>query len=245
MRYYGTFAINDLKNIRRESLLLYILLVPWLIVALLRWGLPPLAEILLISFQFNLEPYYPLILSIFIILQVPLLFGVVFGFLILDEKDDRILTILQVTPVTLEGYIRYRILTVVVFSIIYVLLVLGMTGLITLSLWVKVLPITLVSGLFAVFSMFLLLAFASNKVEGLAIMKGMGIMMLGPMAAYFIDSKWELLLGILPSYWPAKAFWLISEGQDAWFYIAIGFVYTLIWILLLYNRFKSKASIIR
>jgi fluoroquinolone transport system permease protein len=105
------------------------------------------------------------------------------------------------------------------------------------------LPIAALSGLFAVFSMFLLLAFANNKVEGLAIMKGMGIMMLGPLAAYFIDSQWQLLLGLLPSYWPAKAYWLISDGQNAWIYVGIGFVYTLFWIMLLLKRFKRKVDI--
>jgi fluoroquinolone transport system permease protein len=211
-------------------------------VALLRWAFPPLADFLLASFQFALEPYYPLVLSFFIILQVPLLFGVVFGFLILDEKDDRVLTILQVTPVTLQGYIRYRLLAVVIFSIIYVMAILGATGLIEFSLWVRILPIAAVSGIFAVFSMFLLLAFANNKVEGLAIMKGMGIMMLGPLAAYFIDSKWQLLLGFLPSYWPAKAYWLTSDGQNAWIYVGIGFIYTSFWIVLLWKRFKRKVS---
>lgn len=243
MNYYKAFALNDLKNVRRDTLLFFILLAPWLIVATLRWGLPPLGEWLLSSYEFLLDPYLPLILSFFIILQVPFLFGVVFGLLILDEKDDRVLMILQVTPATLQGYIRYRIISVIIFSLLYIMLILTASGFIDYCYLPGFIPIAVLGGTFAALSLFFLIAFANNKIEGLAIMKGMGILMLGPLAAYFVDSQWQLLLGVLPSYWPAKAFWMISEGRNGWIYILIGLIYNVVLTSFLLSRFKRKAGI--
>lgn len=44
-----------------------------------------------------------------------MVFGVVTGFLLLDERDDRTLTALQVTPLPLRAYIFYRV-TVPIFT---------------------------------------------------------------------------------------------------------------------------------
>lgn len=192
------------------------------------------------SFHHSPEIYYPLILSFFFILQVPMIFGVIFGFLFLDEKDDRVLTLISVTPVSLDNYLRYRFLVTVLFSALYVMLTLPATGMWELALLPQTMPVAFLGGLFAVFTMLFLLAFANNKVEGLALMKGMGILMLGPLAACFIDPRWQWLLGLLPSYWPAKAFWMLGGGQSAWPFVMGGSVYIIILIALLTKRLRQK-----
>jgi hypothetical protein len=53
-----------------------------------------------------------------------------------------------------------------------------------------------------------------DKVEGMAVTKGLATLMLGPLAAYFIHSDWQILFGLLPTYWPAKAFWVAGEGGN-------------------------------
>ncbi len=82
--------------------------------------------------------------------------------------------------------------------------------------------------------------FAGNKVEGLALMKAFGILMLGPLAAYFVNSDWQLLLGILPSYWPARAFWAALAGETAWPFFAAGLFYHLLLVFLLTRRFQAR-----
>jgi fluoroquinolone transport system permease protein len=82
--------------------------------------------------------------------------------------------------------------------------------------------------------------FAANKVEGLALMKVLSIFMLGPLAAYFVGSSWQLLFGLLPTYWPAKAFWVAGEGGNFWPYVLAGLAYALLLISLLLRRFRQK-----
>lgn len=242
MGFLRVFVINDLKNIRRDSLLLYLLFMPWLLVVCLRIIIPKVAPWFVANNYLALENYYPLILSFFIILEVPLIFGLVFGLLLLDEKDDGILTVLRVTPASVETYGIYRFIATVIFSVIYVMLTLPATGLIKLSLIPRVFPVSLLAGYFAVFVMLILVAFANNKVEGLALMKAMGILMLGPLAAYFTDSVWQILVGILPTYWPVKAFWQIFAGERAGGYLIAGFVYLTLLSIPLIRRIQSKIA---
>lgn len=77
-------------------------------VLVFRLILPPATAYLSENFDFDLVPYYPMLLSFFFVLQIPLLFGVLVGLLVLDEKDDNTLTALRVTPISMRGYALYR-----------------------------------------------------------------------------------------------------------------------------------------
>ncbi|KUG02359.1 d-alanyl-d-alanine carboxypeptidase [hydrocarbon metagenome] len=242
MRSILIFGANDLRSIARDSLLIYMLLVPWLLVLLMRLLIPLAGDWFALNYQVALVEYYPLILSFFIILEIPLVFGVIFGLLMLDEKDEQIFTAIQVTPVSVVDYALYRFLAAALASMLYVFLTLYATGMVSLSVVISTLPVILLTGLLSVFVLVFLISFGNNKVEGLAFMKGFGILMLGPLAAYFWDSPWQHLLGVLPSYWPAKAFWLISIGSTAWPYVITGAVYLSLLIACLLFRFKKRLT---
>jgi fluoroquinolone transport system permease protein len=232
------FGISDLKSVRRDPLLLYMLIIPPLMVLLVRLIVPRATDYL--SEGFDLVPYYPMLLSFFFVLQIPFLFGLLVGLLVLDERDDDTLTALRVTPISMSGYALYRGGAAVLLSFGYVLITLPLTGLMSPSLLPAVAPVALLSGLMAPLVALILVAFAANKVEGLALMKGLAVFMLGPLAAYFMDSSWQLLLGILPTYWPAKAFWVAGEGGNFWPYVLVGLIYNLLLLALLLRRFRKK-----
>lgn len=240
MRALKAFGKNDLLNIKRDSMLLYMAVVPWIMVGITRILLPIAGEWLAHNYQLRVEEYYSLIISFFFILQIPMIFGLIFGLMILDEKDDHVLTALKVTPLSLDSYLFYRFSATIVISIVYVFLTIFATGLIDTVILLRSMPAAFLSGLLAVFMMLIMVSFADNKLEGLAIMKASGILMIGPLAAFFIKNDWQILLGILPSYWPAKAFWSSVRGESIVSYIIIGLVYNLILCYLLYRRFRKK-----
>ncbi len=97
----------DAKSVRRDPLLRWLALGPVSLALLVRWGTPYVAGRLQGQLGFDLVPYYPLIVS-FVLLLVPMMCGIVIGFLLLDQRDDRTITALQVTPLTLNGYLVYR-----------------------------------------------------------------------------------------------------------------------------------------
>jgi fluoroquinolone transport system permease protein len=223
------FGINDLKSVRRDPLLIYMLIIPPLMVVLARLILPRATDYLSENFGFDLIPYYPMLLSFFFVLQIPFLFG------LLDT-----LTALRVTPISMAGYALYRGGAAVLLSFGYTLVTLPLTGLLPRSLLPVVAPVALLSGLMAPVVALILVVFAANKVEGLALMKGLAVFMLGPLAAYFMDSSGQLLLGVLPTYWPAKAFWVAGEGGNFWPYVVVGLVYDLLLLILLLRRFEKR-----
>lgn len=239
-RILAAFGSNDLKSVRRDSLLLGIILAPWLFVIPVRLLVPSLTDLLITRYNFNLANFYPLILSFVFLLNIPLLFGVLMGFLVLDERDENTLTALRVTPISVMGFVAYRVLMATLISILYNLVCLPLTGLISMSVLPQVISITFVSSLFAPVLSLFLVSFANNKVEGLAFAKGLGVLVVGPLVSYFIDSQWQLMFGILPTYWSAKAFWLALEGQPYLFYLLVGLIYHLLLLFWFLQRFQKR-----
>ncbi len=118
------FGMNDLKSVRRDPLLVYMLVIPPLMVLLVRLILPRATAYLSEGFGFDLVPYYPMLLGFFFVLQIPFLFGLLVGLLVLDERDDDTLTALRVTPISMAGYAFYRGGAAVLLSFGYVLITL-------------------------------------------------------------------------------------------------------------------------
>jgi fluoroquinolone transport system permease protein len=78
-----------------------------------------------------------------------------------------------------------------------------------------------------------LATFASNKVVELTLMKGLGILMLGPLAAYFVNPAWQPLFGILPTYWSARTLWAAGEGGTESSFVLSGHTYCVVALSLL------------
>ncbi len=239
VRAMFAFGTNDARNVRRDSMLLTFLLAPLLAVVVLRIAVPIVATHLDQRYSFDLTAYYPLLLSL-LVLGLPSGFGSLAGFMILDERDDDTLTALRVTPASMTGYATYRISTAVTLSFLYTLGCVSLTGLAPGSLIHSLIPAALLAGFFSPLVALMLATLADNKVEGLAFGKASGIFMLGPLAAYFVGPNWQLLFGILPTYWPAKAFWVAAEGGNYLPYVLFGLLYHLILLALLLNSFKKK-----
>jgi fluoroquinolone transport system permease protein len=227
----------DLKNLRRDPLLVWLPVIPLLPALLARWGIPPLAAWLEADFGFDLVPYYPLLMS-FLAVLTPSFAGMITGFLLLDERDDHTLTALLVTPLPLNGYVAYRLGAPLLLGGLMTLLVLPVAGLIALPFGQTV-AVVLLAGLIAPLLALFLAAFAENKVVGFALMKSLnGILML-PVLAYFLPGAWQWLGGLAPTFWPLKAYWLAAEGSAAfWPAVVVGTAVNLAAVYLLLRRFQ-------
>lgn len=241
MRTLAAFGRNDLINIWRDSLLAYIVIVPWLMVLLLQLLIPGIREWLASTHGIDLTAYYPLILS-FVALQTSMMFGVIAGLLVLDERDAHTLTALRVTPLPILSYAGYRVGMTLLASLITLVLVLPLTGLLPLAQLPAVLPAVALASMLGPVLALVMVVFASNKLEGLALMKGFGILLVGPLAAYFIRSDWQLLLGVLPTYWPARAYWAASSGGPAWPFLLVGLAYHALLLAWLLRRFRARLA---
>ncbi len=227
----------DLKKIRRDSLLIWIPLVPLIIAWVIRLGVPALQAYLHRTLSFDLSPYYPLVMSFFV-LMAPTMAGMLIGFLVLDERDERILTALLVTPVSLSTYLFYRLVGPMVLGLVATFIGYPMARLGGVA-YGPLFLVALLASLSGVSTALFLAAFAENKVAGLAMVKILNGLAALPIAAYFIEPPWQWLAGLVPMYWPLKIFWLADQGAAYGSYVLPGLLVNLAVAAMLLKRFKT------
>jgi fluoroquinolone transport system permease protein len=208
---------------------------PLLLGLLLRWLVPFVQSGL--ADTLDITPYYLLLGGFFGLITTPALSGLAIGFLLLDERDDRTLRALQVTPLTINQYLAYRVSVPVLLSLAATYIVLPLTGLVSVS-YLALLPIALLAALEAPLFALVLGAFAANKVQGFALMKGMGLLMIVPFVSWWIPEPWQWCAGIVPTYWPLKTLWLLAEGRLYLPVLVIGLAFHLLLFWPLLRRFK-------
>jgi fluoroquinolone transport system permease protein len=213
--------------------------LPVLSALIIRWGVPPLTETLLQLYSFDLAPYYPVILAYFFVVMAPITFAVLIGFLLLDEKDDNTLTALQVTPLSLNNYIAYRVAIPVVLTVVMMFIIFPVANLGELEsskiFWTAVAAAPM-SPMFALY----LASIAQNKVQGFALMKLSGMVLFAPIFAFFVDSGWEYAFGLIPTYWPMKVYWMYAAGESPiWPIILVAVVYQSFVLSIFAHRFNK------
>lgn len=238
IRVYRALGPVDAHSVRRDSLLRWFIFLPLILVIAFRIVIPLATQLLWDRLAFDLHPYYQLAGS-FLYLIMPMLVGMVLGFLLLDQRDDHTLTALQVTPLSLNGYLAYRISLPLLIALVMTLLVVPLAGLgrvDPLAHFAAALCAAPLAPMFALFSA----AFAQNKVQGFAVMKATSVVSLPPLIAYFIHSGWQWAFGLVPTYWPVKVYWLLQAGDPAgWLALAFGLVYEACLIGLLLRWFNA------
>jgi fluoroquinolone transport system permease protein len=240
-RALAAFGRNDLRGTYRDPLLVMIAVAPviWTIAVVVL--VPQFTEMLSERYGFDLAPYYPLVLTALLLLTSIVIAGGLAAFLVLDEVDAGTLTALRVTPVPLSTFFFYRAGTVIAVTAIYVIGTLSFSGMLEPGAIGALLPIALLAGLSAVVTLLLIVAVASNKVQGIAMVRVLGMLVAGlPCLPWFIDSAWNLAFGVLPPYWAAKAFWVASDGGAWWPYLLVGVLYNVAVAWPLFRRFHAK-----
>ncbi len=200
MKKLMKFTVADLRNIVRDPMQTMTAVAPLIIIVVIRIFLSVAREQVIQFFDYDIISDYPMIISFFSLL-IPMMVGLVIGFIILDERDESMINYYAVTPLTKKGYLVFRMTVPIVFTfLVSVVFYLSLYDIYAVDL----LKLLIVSSLLAlqapVFS-FLMASFASNKVEGLAIGKLLGMMIVPPIANYFLVSNWSLLFFIVPQTW--------------------------------------------
>jgi fluoroquinolone transport system permease protein len=91
-----------------------------------------------------------------------------------------------------------------------------------------------------------LAVFAGNKVQGFAVIKGLGVVLPAPLIAYFVNQPWTVVLGVVPTYWPSRLYWALLSGESSWWiWLAAGLAYQSLLVGLLvrqFNRVSGRSS---
>jgi len=234
-----TLGKNDLKNIMRDDYISYLIFIPIGLGLLLRWGLPAALSALDAYFESDLSSLYSVIATCLILLLLPILSGAITGFLHLDQKDNKIMSVLLVTPISPTQYMLYNLLLPFLGSLMgtwLALLVanpaeLGLPGMFVLSLSASPLAPLLA---------YSVACFAENKIQGFAMMKGTIALWIAPIASFHISPPWQYFLGIVPLYWPCRLYQVMLEGGPILSTLIAGWSYSGILLVLLLKLFERR-----
>lgn len=233
---YKALVIWDAKQIVRDPTLLAGLLGPLLLMLVLRFGYPWLESFVLEQWSYALMPYRMWIAS-FLMQIIPMLLGMLHGFLMLDERDEQLIGFYSVTPITRSGYMRYRLAWPFGMSLLLGALYFATTGLVDFEPrhGLTLLLLAIEAPLFSLF----LVAFASNKVEGLALSKASGLLLCAPLLVWLLPSPWTWLGGILPAYWAARVY--VADGEEHYLlHFAVGLVWHVSLFILLLRKSLAR-----
>ncbi len=228
----------DLRNIRRDPLLIWMVIFPPAVALLFRLLVPWLREVLLARWGFELEPYYPLIMS-FVLLTPGVIAGVLSGFVLLDERDEGVLTAIAVTPVPWWSWLTYRLAVPLGLGTVLAVATYPMVGITPLPL-LDLIVIASVAALLAPVTALFLAAFAANKVSGFALIKILNTVNVIPIIAWFFDPPMQWIAGIVPSYWPMKMVWEASAGRGYFPEAIAGILIATLALVLLERRFRTR-----
>lgn len=228
-------SLTDFRQILREQLLWVMFIVaPSGQFAIARWIAPEL-----ISMFPVLNGYQSLIVGA-LTLQVVTGIGFVVAMMLLDEKDDGVLSAIRVLPISPGAFLTYRLFTTTLIALIFAFVMLYFSGLTTLSVGEAIAA----AFLFALISPAVVLfmsTFGDNKVEGLAVYKGINLVLLLPIFSFFVPDVWIYAFGIIPDFWSFQFTVAANNGEAAsWINYLAGIGVHILLIGILYRRFQQK-----
>lgn len=239
---------NDVKLIGRDSFLLLMATYMLVTAAILRFALPALDRTLANNgimpggtFPIRFAELYPMLVAYFALFLGSVLTGVLFGFMLLDEKDDNTIKAMLVTPVPLNQYVLYRVGVPTALAFVGVLVELYIMDLALLPVW-QMLLLTAGAALTAPIAALFFATFAENKVQGFAMSKFAGIAGWTILIGWFVPEPAQWLIGIFPPFWIAKAYWMALAGNGGWWVaLLVGIVLQIGLIGVLVRRFQKAA----
>lgn len=224
-----------LRQIAKDSMLYAVLLAPILAGCMFRFGFPALETVLCEYFgKASVLAGYYLLFDLVLAVMTPYMICFVSALVMLTEYDENMAAYIAVTPIGKRGYVLSRLVFPAVFSILASAVVLHFFS---LTAWAlpAILLVCVLSSLLGVAQALLIVAFSHNRVEGMALAKLSGAVLLGLPVPFFLSSGVQYLFSPLPSFWVAKLF--TNGGFPA---VVPAVLVSLVWIWALYGKFERK-----
>ncbi|MDF2613420.1 MAG: transporter permease [Clostridia bacterium] len=177
---------NDIKYMEKDPMVWMIFITPILFSIIYR------AVIVRLKF---LDDYHRVFQYIFVVM-IPFLIGMALGFRMLDEKDENMLSFYAVSPLGLSGYIKLRM----VMSIILVIVSMAIIGLFGVVPRAYLLLVSLEAVLLAPLVFLILGVIGKNKIQGLTLVKIMGMFFMVPVLKVIKDNPLDKIFVFVPSY---------------------------------------------
>ncbi|MDQ3393654.1 MAG: hypothetical protein M3512_06015 [Bacteroidota bacterium] len=232
MRKILALSYHDFKIIFRDKVLMVILFIPLLMGAILLWGVTPLMKELSIA-----QEYYPLIVGLFSVVSA-ISPAYIISFIMLDEKDEGVLTVMRTMPLPPLHFIAYRILFVLVFGFLTALFILTVSAL-SLAI-IKIFLIAVHISFIAPIVAVAIITYSKNKIEGLTFLKGINFLSILPILSFFSGTIGKVLFSIIPTFWVFHAIMHFNSNAHLFLYLIVGTLICIMILWFLISEFRKK-----
>jgi fluoroquinolone transport system permease protein len=231
-------APSDLRLLRRDWILLVLVFGLPFAALLLRWFLPLASE--LVSEWVDLELYYGLIVAGLIVSNQPVFLGVVIGLLFIEEREEGTLLALQASPISLRGFLGYRMLAATLISFVLTPIDVLLMNVVSVS-WFELLAASALASIAVPLVALAYAVFIRNKVQGLIALRPVQTWAAAGALLYFVPTPWQWI-GSIPSplYYPMRLFWSAADGRPEWWLIGPGVILLGGAVLWLFRRFEHS-----
>jgi len=242
MVYILKLAVNDLRNIIRDRMFVFLFFAyPVMLIVISRIIVHLIAP--RIENVFRLAGEFSILFMFFTIL-IPMIYSFIAAFLILDERDEHLLTVLRVMPISRNGYLIIRMFFVSLFAFIVLLIFPPLSGLIdgTQFSYPEYIPVALLFAIFTPFLSLMVASFATNKVQAFAIFKISGTVFMLPIFAFFLNlGDLKYIFSPIPNFWSLISLEsVLQNGTIDVVHLGIGFAYHIALIWALFYIFNKK-----
>ncbi len=229
VRRFGAIYRTDIKLLRRDPMLVYSVAMTLILLLIVRY------------FKDRIGVYYPL-LALLMVIFIPMIFGMIPGFMMADENEEGTIQALKVIPISSEAFLAYRltwasIITAVMTAVAPKILDIDVPGKGLLALAVLFVIEVWIYGL-------IITVFAGSRMQALTVSKIIGWLLLLPPAIKLVvewrdlSTDWSRFTAFLPTYWVYRVFEGIFTNDYSDFPLAV--VVHLAWLVPLVVLFRRR-----
>jgi fluoroquinolone transport system permease protein len=233
MKKIINLSLTDFKLIFRDSSLKPFLFLPLILFGLILWGVPPLIE----KYEF-LEPYLFLFLVVAVIENTQT-FSFISSMVLIDEKETDVAKVYGVVPLTKFEYLISRFLIPYFFTVLLNVILFIVQPFFEIGLLTNVLTALLAALVVPVYVLSIN-SIAKNRIQGMIYIKAFNMLVLLPIAAFFVPENFKHFFGILPTHWIFQSVEAITQNSTITVTLGIGYLFFSILIYITSKLFISK-----
>jgi fluoroquinolone transport system permease protein len=216
-------------------MLLVVCIAPILAACFFRFGIPFIESILCEYFNKTaiLSNYY-LLFDLLLIILTPFMFCFASSMVMLTEYDENMVNYMAITPVGKSGYLISRLVFPAIISFFVSIIIVLCFSLTDWSI-LNIITSCLMTCILSIVISLLIFTFSNNRVEGMAMAKLSGLVMMGLPIPFFLFNRVQYLFSFLPSFWISKLFM-----EDNYLFLLPTLFTLFVWLWVLYKKFTKK-----
>lgn len=227
------FALIDFKLVFRDSSLRIFLVFPIILISIIIWALPGLIE----KYTF-LIPYLPVFIIIAVIENTQM-FCFISSMVLIDEKESSVAKVYAILPLKKWKFVISRFLIPYFFTFFLNFILLNIQPFYKINL-ISNFTVSLLTALIVPLYVLTINAIVENRIQGMVYIKAFNMLVLIPIAAFFVPEKFKNLFSIFPTHWIFQSVDNVTKGTSITTISIIGFLFLGILLLFATKHFIKK-----